>query len=904
MVKRLYILDAHSLIYQVFFAIPEMAAPDGTPTNAIFGFVRDIQMLRKEKKPDYLVCAFDAPGDTFRHSFYPEYKAERASMPDDLRPQIEKIFEVLKAFRIPVISQPEYEADDIIASVAYHAKAKGVHAYLCTADKDVRQSVNGNVSIFDMRRNRIIDRDYIIKDWGVTPEQVVDYQAMVGDSVDNVPGIPGIGPKTAKELLQKYHTLEGIYEHIDEIPKVGVRKKLLEGKQSAMLSREVVRLKTDAKLPESWEVWRLQEPDVPALIALFQRCGFHRFIDEIREEFPQIEQWHAEYTCVGTLEELDDLVARIREKKRVSIDVETTSQRPTEADLVGYALALEPGQGYYIPVQGPDPQQVLEPEQVRLRLKPVLEDPQVEKVGQNIKFDTIVLRRHGIDMQGISFDSMIASYLLEPGERNHGIDELSRRFLFHETIKITDLFEPQGRKKPIIRMQDVPLDKITPYAGEDADIALRLANIFEPQLKADGLDRLYRELEIPLVHVLADMEYHGISVDRERLRTLSDEFAGRLAYIREQAFEAAGREFNLDSPVELRVLLFEELKLPVIKRTKTGPSTDQEVLEELAGRHPVCDLILEHRKLAKLKGTYLDSLGDLINPYTGRIHASFNQTVAATGRLSSSDPNLQNIPVRTEDGRQIRQAFRAGREDQVLLSADYSQIELRLLAHFSGDATLRQAFVDDQDIHAAVAAEISGVRLEEVTPEMRRKAKAVNFGIMYGLSPFGLAKQLKISREEASDFIDAYFSNYPSIEEFFTSVLTFAKKKRYVETMLGRRRPISGIKNVTGRNRNLPERTAINTVIQGSAADMIKKAMCNIYRRMREEDFRGNMLLQIHDELVFEVEAEHAHRLGQMVVEEMTAALPLDGIPVKVDAGIGANWLDLTPLSQTDGGKG
>lgn len=898
MVERLYILDAHSLIYQVFYAIPEMAAPDGTPTNAIFGFVRDIQFIRKDKKPEYLVCAFDAPGDTFRHEIYDQYKAQRAAMPDDLRPQIEKIFEVLQAFRIPVISLPGYEADDVIATVATVAANKKIQAYLCTADKDVRQSVNDYASVYDLRRNRVIDREYILKDWGVTPEQVVDYQAMVGDSVDNIPGIPGVGPKTARELLEKYQTLDNIYEHIDEIPKKGVRKKLLEGRKLAFMSRDLVRLHTEAPLPESWDDWRLQEPDVDKLIKLFGACGFHRFIDEIREEFPQENEWVANYHCVNTLEAFDELTQRMQSAKRISFELESNSDRPCDAKIVGYAVALEPGEGYYVPVDGPEDSEFLDPQVVLDCWRPLLEDPSIEKVGQNLKFALVVLKRHGVAVRGLAFDTMIGSYLLEPGERNHTLSELSQRFLAHKMTLASELFEKVGRKKAEIRLEQVALDQITPYACEGADVALRLVEPFDARLREDGLKELFDSLELPLIEVLAAMEYHGIRVDRDRLRTLSEEFAQRLAEIRELAFAAGGRAFNLDSPTELRVLLFEELKLPILKRTKTGPSTDQEVLEELAARHPVCDLILEHRKLAKLKGTYLDSLGDLINSETGRIHASFNQTVAATGRLSSSDPNLQNIPVRTEDGKQIRQAFLAGSDEQLLLSADYSQIELRLLAHFSGDRTLRQAFVDDQDIHAIVASQISGVPLDEVTSEWRRRAKAVNFGIMYGLSPFGLARQLKISRQEASEFIDAYFEQYPSIGEFFTRVLQAAKKNRYVQTILGRRRPISGVKNVTGKNRNLPERTAVNTVIQGSAADLIKQAMCNIHRRLQEQDFGARMLLQIHDELVFEVDADRVGELGEMVVHEMTTALPLDDVPVKVDVGVGHNWLDLTPLEE------
>lgn len=896
MAERLYILDAHSLIYQVFHAISEMTGPDGRPTNAVFGFVRDIEFIRKDKDPEYFVCAFDASAKTFRHDIDPNYKGTRKEMPDDLRPQIEVIRRLLAAYRIPVLSKEGMEADDFLASVAAQAQRRGIQAYLCTADKDARQCVRDGTVIYDLRRNRLIDREYILEDWGITPEQVVDYQALVGDSSDNVKGVPGVGPKTASKLISQYGTLEGIYEHLDEI-KGKLRENLENGRESAIQSRELVRLRTDLELPDDWSAWRRHPPDRDAVLEIFRECGFHRFAEDLNQEVPtQVVEWTADYRLVHDDAGFQALLRELAEQTRISFDIETTNLSPAQADVVGYAISWKPGQAHYIAVRAPFGETSLDPDVVLNHLAAIIENPEIEKVGQNLKYDMIVLKRVGVQLRGLAFDTMIGSYLLEPGERIHNLDDLSRRLLGHETIKITQLIGKAGKGKRPLRMDEVPADEVAEYAGEDADVALRLTEVLEPRVESEGMTPLLRDLELPLVDVLADMEFAGIRVDTEKLEQLSREFGEKMDQFRGEVFEAAGREFNLDSPLQLGKVLFEELKLPIIKRTKTSISTDQEVLEELACRHPICEKILEYRRYAKLKGTYVDALPGLICKRTGRIHASFNQTVAATGRLSSSDPNLQNIPVRYEAGQQIRQAFLAGSEEQVLLSADYSQIELRLLAYYSGDATLRRAFAEDVDIHAAVGAKIGGVRLEEVTPELRRKAKAVNFGIMYGLSPFGLARQLKIDKEEAAAFIDAYFQQYPGIEQFFTRTLEEAKKNRFVSTILGRRRPISGIKNTTGRVRNLPERTAINTVIQGSAADLIKKAMVQIHGRLRKEEFGAKLLLQIHDELVFEVDRDGVMRLATMVSNEMTSAISWEGVPLKVDIGVGPNWLDLEPL--------
>lgn len=895
MAERLYILDAHSLIYQVFHAIAEMTGPDGQPTNAVFGFVRDIEFIRRDKQPDYFVCAMDSSSVTFRHDLFADYKGTRSEMPDDLRPQIGMIRKVLDAYRIPVLAEDGLEADDFLASVAAAAKKRGVEVYLCTADKDIRQCVGDGVVMYDLRKNRIIDAEYVKNDWGITPDQVVEYQSLVGDSTDNVPGVRGIGPKTASKLIEEYGNLDGIYANIESI-KGKVKENLVRDKEKAYISRELVRLKCDIELPTDWSAWRLTLPDYDELLSLFTQCGFHRFADQLRAEQPSAHKWKHDYKLIHDPVSFELMLHELASQSRISFDLETTSVHPTQADIVGYAISWEPGVAYYIAVRAPKGQSSLDPDDVLAKLRPIIENPEIQKVGQNLKYDMLVLRRAGVRLEGLAFDSMIASYLLEPGERNHNLDELSNRLLRHETIKIDSLIGKAGKGKIQLRMDQVDADKVAEYAGEDADVALRLTDILEPRIDADGLKKLYEELELPLVDVLAELEWNGIRINVDLLHSLSKKFADRIWDLQDEIYKLAGHEFNIDSPVQLRKVLFDELKLPIVKRTQSGASTDQEVLEELADQHDVCQLVLEYRQLAKLKGTYVEALPTMINPQTKRIHASFNQTVAATGRLSSSDPNLQNIPIRSPEGQKIRQAFLPGEEGWVLLSADYSQIELRMLAHFSGDATLRRAFGDDLDIHAVVGAQIGGVPVEEVTPELRRRAKAVNFGIMYGQSPFGLAKQLKIDKEEAAAFIDAYFQQYPGVEEFFTRVLEEAKQNQFVSTILGRRRPITGVKNTTGRVRNLPERTAINTVIQGSAADLIKQAMVNIHRRMRREDLPGRMLLQIHDELVFEVEASQAEFLAGIVVQEMTQALPLEGVPLKVDVGSGPNWLDLEPL--------
>jgi DNA polymerase-1 len=894
--KRVWVIDSFNLIFQVFHAIPEMTGPQGEPLNAVFGFTRDMLFMIEQVRPDYLFCAFDMPGDTFRHELYADYKLQRTAMPDELVPQIPAISRVLEALQIPVLGLSGFEADDVMATVARQVDLAGGECVLVTSDKDCRQLITDRVRLYNVRKQAYLDAEALTADWGVRPEQVVDYQSLVGDSVDNVPGVPLIGPKIARELLATYGTLDALFERVAELPKGKRRENLIEFRERALLSRKLVRLDAQVALPIDWERGRVAAIDVSQALPLFKEFGFHGFAEKARAAAGETAQvatvWQADYRTVDTPELFATFLEQLKEQRRFSFDTETTDVNPARADLVGMSFCWREGEAYYLPVRAPAGEPYLDCATTLAALREVLEDPTVEKVGQNLKYDAVVLRGAGIRMAGIAFDTMIASYLLDAGERNHNLDELAKRYFDHQTTKIRELI---GTGKQQKRMDEVSVAQVGPYACEDADVPWRLAPLLAPKLIEWDADKLFHEVELPLIDVLADLEHAGIQVDVPRLNELSAEYGRRLAVLEKEIHELAGCEFNIASPKQLQKILFEDLKLPIGKRTKTGPSTDAEVLEELALVHPLPAKIVEHRQYAKLKGTYVDALPELINPKTGRVHASFNQTVAATGRLSSSDPNLQNIPVRGEAGREIRSAFRAGPPDWLLLTADYSQIELRVLAHFSGDATLAAAFARDEDIHTLVASQVYAVTLDAVTREMRYGAKAVNFGVIYGQTAFGLARQVGTTTEAAAEFIDAYFARYPGVEEFLVKILEECEAKGYVKTILGRRRAIRGVRVGAGRQRNLPERTAVNTVIQGSAADLIKLAMVAIHRRLRGENLSARMLLQIHDELVFEVPIDELDPVARIVVEEMTQVLPLD-VPLKVDLKAGPHWAAVEPL--------
>lgn len=923
--KTLYLLDAHSLIYQVFHAIPAMTGPKGQPTNAVFGFTGDLLRLRR-RKPDYLVCVFDPPGKTFRDELYPQYKAQRAPMPEDLAPQLPLIRRVLEALRIPVVLVEGFEADDTIATLARKAEQQGMEIFICSGDKDMRQLLSDRIRILNLRKDQVVDPEGLRTEWGIAPEQVVDFLALIGDNVDNVPGVPGVGPKTAARLLQEYGNLDNLFAHLEQIKQPKLRENLTQAEETLKTGRQLVRLRTDVPVEPDWQAWKLQPLDVPTLLEVFRECGFRRYAEEVRrlaeEEAGTVrdasprqttlfgqqngtgqgpagsaDSWHAEYHLVNAHEQFRRLLNDLRQVKRFALDLETTSLDPHRATPVGCAICWQAGEAYYLCLKAPPGHPTLDSEEVLRELRPIFENPLVGKVNQNIKYDTQVLRTAGIRLAGIDGDPMVASYLLTSGERNHNLEELSLQYLGHQPIPISDLI---GTGKNARSMDAVDPALVARYAGEDADIAWRLIGILEPKLAEHGLDRLYREVEVPLIDVLAELEYNGIKVDVPLLKRLSEEFARQLWALERDIYELAGRPFNIGSPKQLRQVLFEELRLPARRKTSiTGEaSTGQEVLEELAAAgHELPRKILEYRQIAKLKSTYVDALPAMVNPVTGRVHASFNQTVTATGRLSSSEPNLQNIPIRTALGRQIRQAFIADPQPWLLVTADYSQIELRILAHYSQDAELQRAFAEDRDIHAHVAAQIYSVPEAEVTAEQRRNAKTVNFGVIYGLSAFGLAQRLGMAKEEAAAFIDAYFARYPGVLEFQEQVLEQARRQGYVTTLLGRRRAIEGIRPQSSyKQRNQPEREALNTVIQGSAADLIKAAMVNIHRRLRQEGLSARMLLQIHDELIFEAPPNELRSLATLVDREMTQALPLR-VPIKVDLAFGPNWLDTQPLA-------
>jgi DNA polymerase-1 len=945
----LYLIDAHALIFQVFHAIRGMTSPSGMPTNALFGFARDLVFLRS-LHPDYLVCAFDRAEPTFRSAIYPQYKAHRDEMPSDLVLQIPLIHRLLEAMNVPVVSVASFEADDVLATLATAGARRGLEVFLCSSDKDCRQLIDDHVRMYSLRKRQVFGREELLADWGIKPEQVVDLQTLVGDSVDNVPGVPGIGIKTAAKLLHDFGTLENILANIDRVPGAKRQESLRNSGDLIERTRKLVRLDTNVPLELDWDGWRLHDPDAPRLRQLFQEWGFHSLANQFREPSqatgqvqgelfaaeelfpfganapadaaapaeqpdatPSADNWQASYHLVDTEAKFEKFYRQLRKQKRVAFDLETTSLSPLQAEIVGFAFSWKAGEAWYLPLRGPEGSAVLDPDVTLARLRPILEDASVAKVNQNIKYDLLVLRGRGVQPAGVVGDSMVADYLLHAGERSHGLDELARRYLNHQVIPITDLIGKKGRKTPQLRMDQVPTERVAVYSGEDADVAWRLCELLEAQLnqpeaQARGsLRKLYDDVEIPLIEVLTELEYNGIRLDIPFLRGLSVDMGQQLETIEKEIYELAGHPFNIGSLVQLRKVLFEELKLPVQSRTGvTGAaSTDQETLEKLAAlAHPGAALprkILEYRRIAKLKSTYVDALPEMVNPSTGRVHASFNQTVASTGRLSASDPNLQNIPVRREEGQQIRQAFLPA-EGWVLLTADYSQIELRLLAHFCGDEELRRAFSEDRDIHAAVAAQIFGVPEAEVTAEMRRMAKTVNFGVIYGISPVGLGQRLEMSRDEAAKFIASYFARYPKVQEYQDRLLKDCRRNGYVSTILGRRRHFDrdAIRaNSTYQQRNAAEREAINMEVQGSAADLIKLAMLNVHRRLRHEGRRARLLLQIHDELVFEGPPDELQSLAVLVREEMTTpvarALGLH-VPIKVDLAAGPNWLDVTEM--------
>ncbi len=885
MAEKFYLIDGHSQLYRAFYAIRGLTTRDGRPSNAVYGFVAMLRKLIRERQPDYLAVAFDMPGPTFRHEMFEDYKATRKAPPEEFLTQIPMIRTVLEAMDIPVLGETGYEADDVLGSVARRAAEQGIDVVLVTGDKDARQLLGPHVTIFDAGREKEITEQSLREEQGIRPEQVPDAMGLSGDTSDNVPGVPKVGPKTALDLIKQFGSLEETLARADEVKAPKLRENLKTHAESARLSKALVTINADVPLELNLERCRYREPVPEKVAPVYRDLDFHQFLEGL--DLPATGE-KTTYHLVNTPERFDAFLSELRKQKRFAFDTETTSPRPRAARLVGLSFSWRESEAWYLPVRAPAGEQALDETKALEALAPILADAGLAKIGQNIKYDMIVLRNAGLQVEGIAFDTMIAAYVLDADRRSYALDSLATDLLGVRMTPISDLI---GKGKKQITMDQVPLDRIADYACADADITYRLAGILEKRLRDGGLQELYEKIELPLIRVLAEMEYRGIGFDGEVLAEMSQWLEKEIEKIEKQIHAEAGEEFNVASPKQLSKILFDKLGMPRGRRTKTGASTNSEVLEGLAMSHPLPGLVLEYRQLTKLKSTYVDTLPQMVLPETGCIHTSFHQTGTTTGRLSSSDPNLQNIPIRTEIGERIRQAFVPSDPGNILLSADYSQIELRILAHMSEDEALRRAFEEDRDIHRFVAAQIHHVKMDEVTSQMRRAAKAVNFGIVYGLTPYGLSRDLAVPVDEAQAFINEYFERYPGVKGFIEETITRAHEAGFVTTLCGRRRPLPGLKDKNRMVRQFAERAAVNAVIQGTAADMIKIAMIRLHDRLSAEPPEARMLLQIHDELLFELPPDCEERLTQTVVEEMTGALVLQ-VPVKVNVAAGRNWME------------
>lgn len=923
MPKTLYLIDGHSQIYRAYYAPMQgnLSAASGEPTKATYVFMQQLLKLLARQHVDYVAMAMDGPTELLqRRQAYSEYKVTRKPMPEDLPPQIDRIRELVEALGVPVLTSPGHEADDIIATLADRHAGSDLDVVIVSGDKDLDQLIGEHVALYDPIKGQTLDAETLLAKKGYTPQQAVDVQSLIGDTSDNIPGVPGVGPKTAVKLIAKYGSAEAVIDAADQqTPKLS--ENLKAHRFTVRQARDLIALKRDVPVDVDLEAMSASDIHPGALREPFAELGFSRLMNPLEDlaaqtggeganptppegQDPGAEGNSAgdpppppapaetDYRCVNTPEALAELCRQLRGVDRLAVDTETTAREPGRAtqpmwaEMVGICLAFKPRAGVYVPVRGPLGAEVLSVEQVREALGPVLADPAVTKIAHHAKFDRLVLGRAGMELAGPVFDTMLAAYVLDASRPSFKLDNLVKQDLGEDCIPIEDLI---GKGKNQTTMDRVQLEAMTCYSAQDADVTLRLANHLEPQLKASGLEALFAELEMPLSPVLGDMERIGVRVEPAALKKLELALSNEADVLRDRIVALAGRPFNPDSPKQLAVVLFEDLQLPVIKKKKTGPSTDVSVLEELAAEHELPAAVLEYRKLTKLLGTYLKGLAACIHPQTGRVHTSFHQTGTVTGRLSSSDPNLQNIPIRTEQGRLIRSAFVAD-PGCVLLSADYSQVELRVLAHFCEDPTLLAAFAADRDIHRTVAAEVFGVAAEEVTAEQRAKAKTVNFGIVYGQTAYGLSRSLRIGRGEAQEFIVGYHKRFPQIRDFLASCVEQAKAQGYVETILGRRRPIDGLDSRNPTQRSAAERLAINSVVQGSAADLIKKAMLAIAGRIASQQRPSKMLLQIHDELVFEVPEGDLPAEREMILAEMTGAFDLK-VPLKVDTGVGSNWM-------------
>jgi len=879
---RLFLIDGSSYIYRAFYAIRHLSNSKGFPTNAIYGFTQMLLKVLKDHQPDYLAVVFDSKAPTFRSEVYKEYKANRPAMPDGLIPQIPYIKRIIEGYRIATLEMDGYEADDLIGTVA-KGMAPEVEVVIITGDKDILQLVSDRIQVYDTMKEKRIGVEEVRQRFGVSPGQVVEVMGLAGDAVDNIPGVPGIGEKTAIELIKAFGSIDHLLDHLDQVPQKKLKEKLENHGELARLSRRLATIQTDVPITFRKEDFVLSSPDPGSLRGLFKELEFNKLLRELPGEVSEGKP-DRDYRLVTDRDQFLSLLQDLKGSKCFAIDIETTSPYPMWAQLVGISLSHTPDQAFYIPL-GHRYGEQLPLDWALERLKPLLEDEGVKKVGQNIKYDWIVLKHHGITLQGIFFDTMIASYLLNPTKHNHNLGEIAREHLDRE---VTDYKEVTGGKS--VTFDEVDLEKARDYSCEDAEVTFQLFHLLLPKLREGGFEELFKQVEMPLAIVLAKMERNGVKIDIDLLSDFSKEIENQLLRKTDQIYGLANEVFNINSSQQLGKILFDKLKLPVIKKTKTGYSTDVEVLEKLSLHHDLPLEILGYRNLSKLKSTYIDALPKLLHPETGRVHTSYNQTVTATGRLSSSDPNLQNIPIRTDEGNRIRQAF-IPEKGYVIVSADYSQIELRILAHLSQDEVLIEAFRRDEDIHSRTASEIFGVLLENVTPVMRREAKVINFGIIYGMSAYGLSQQLKIEPKIAQIYIDEYFKKYTGVQTYTRGIVDEARKKGFVTTLLNRRRYLPEINSPTVAIRQSSERMAINTPLQGTAADIIKVAMIRIQNRLEEFHLSTKMIMQVHDELVFEVPEEEIQKTLPMIQKEMETVMELT-IPLKVSISSGKNWAE------------
>ncbi len=918
--KLFVIIDAMALAYKAYFAFINrpLSTKKGEQTSAVYGFVSQILKVLEEHKPDYIAVAFDSKEKTFRHERYEAYKSSREEMPEDMVPQLERIKQIITALRMPIYILPGYEADDIIGTALKKAENLNLNSLAITPDKDYFQLITDKTKIVRPGKSTdeviIYDKKKVIDELGFEPKYMVDYLALIGDSSDDIPGVPGIGPKTAIPLIQKFGTIESIYENIDKIEKESIRKKLLENKDKAFLSKELATIYTEVPLNFNFDEAKFEKPDFEKLKEIFLELEFKSLYSKLLnvygnanvintkveqetiKESSSFNKEDVDYKLIRSSQELEELINQLKNSEQFVFDTETDGLKPYQIKIAGISLCTEIKKAFFIPTD-PDNDSIglfsksnrgaLPVSEVVKKLKPIFENKKIKKICQNGKYDIAVLRHHNITVENFYFDTMLASYVLDPDQK-HNMDDLAQKYLNYKPIPLSDLI---GNKKEPSKIFEVDLQTLANYSAEDADITFRLYKKLDEELKKENLQKVAYDIEFPLVPVLEDMEYGGIKVDIEALKQMSKDLELLMDNYATQIYRLAGKEFNINSTKQLQEILFEKLKLSTGRKTKTGFSTDARALESLRGEHEIIDVILNYRQVAKLKSTYTDALPNLINPKTGRVHTSFNQTAASTGRLSSNDPNLQNIPIRTDLGKEIRKAFVPRDKNYLILSADYSQIELRIMASICEDEYLMGAFQKGEDIHRSTAALVFNVKPEDVTPDMRRKAKEVNFGILYGIGPFGLKTRLGISQTHAKEVIDNYFRTFKKVKDFMDNSILRAKEKGYAETLYGRRRYLKNINSNNRVVRQFEERVAINMPIQGTAADMIKLAMIKIHNELRKKRFKSKMVLQVHDELVFDAHKSEIEELKPMIKELMENAFPLK-VPVVADIGVGENWLD------------